>query len=113
MHRGAVVDVTGWAASETPTLPGGATLESLVVAMPLGTTICPGAAMTFDNVTGLAENTEVDIYMNGVKISKHYAPYGDWAKISEGVVDAGGATITTKEGMDIHLLERTASSPSS
>ncbi len=104
VFRGAVVDVTGWDDAEKPQIDDSLGIEALVVAMPLGSHICPGVEMTFDNVNGYAAESEVDIYINGAKTFKHYAPYGQWAKVSEGVVSADGMTITTKENMNIELL---------
>ncbi len=102
--RGAVIDITSWTVAETPQVDQTLGIEVLVVAMPLGTHICPGAQMTFDNVNNYAANSEVDIYLNGAKIFKHYAPYGQWVKISEGVVSADGSSIVTKDGMGIESL---------
>lgn len=102
--RGAVVDISTWTEAETPQVDPTLGIEVLVVAMPLGTHICPGAEMSFENVRSYAANSEVDIYINGAKTFKHYAPYGQWAKISEGVVSADGMTITTKAGMGIESL---------
>jgi hypothetical protein len=102
--RGAVVDVRTWTAAETPQIDASLGIEVIVVAMPLGTHICPAAEMTFDNEAGYAASSEVDIYINGAKTFKHYAPYGQWAKISEGVVSADGTTITTKDGMGLSTL---------
>lgn len=104
MLRGAVVDITGWPASEKPQVDASLGIEVLVVAMPLGTHVCPGAEMTFDNVNSWAAGTEVDIYINGAKTFKHYAPYGQWAKVSEGVVSDDGTSVVTKEGMGIESL---------
>lgn len=102
--RGAVVDITGWAASEKPQVDAALGIEVLVVAMPLGTHVCPGAQMSFDNVNGWTAGTEVDIYINGAKTFQHYAPYGQWAKVSEGVVSDDEASVVTKEGMGIESL---------
>ncbi len=102
--RGAVVDITGWTAAEMPQVDQGLGIELLVVAMPLGTHICPGAEMSFDNLNDWPAGTEVDIYINGAKTFKHYAPYGGWAKVSEGVVSADANTVVTKEGMGIESL---------
>lgn len=104
VFRGAVVDITSWTAAESPQIDQSLGITHIVVAMPLGTHICPGVDMTWDNVTGLAAGAEVDIYENGAKTFKHYAPYGRWAKVSEGVVDSDGTTITTKSGMGIESL---------
>ncbi len=104
VFRGAVVDISAWPASEKPQVDATLGIDTLVVAMPLGSAVCPGADMSFDNVTGLAAGAEVDIYLNGSKTFKHYAPYGEWAKVSEGVVSADGTTIDTKEGMGIESL---------
>jgi hypothetical protein len=104
VFRGAVVDIQSWTAAESPQIDQTLGITHIVVAMPLGTHVCPGVTMTWDNVTSLAAGAEVDIYENGAKTFNHYAPYGKWAKVSEGVVDSDGTTITTKDGMGIESL---------
>jgi hypothetical protein len=109
--RGAVVDITEFPASEFPSVPAGLGIEVLVVAMPLGTHICPAAELRFDNVNNWAAGTMVDIYINGAKTFDHYAPYGEWAIIAEAEVSADGLEVVTTADSGVELLGTFGAAP--
>lgn len=100
----AVVDITAFNASELPQVPAALAIEVLVATGPFGTHICPAAKLTFPNVAGWPANAEVELYLNGNLTFAHYAPYGGWALLSEGVVSTDGMTVTTKDGMGVEML---------
>jgi hypothetical protein len=109
--RGAVLDITSYPASEFPSVPASLGIEVLVVAMPLGTHICPAAELRFDNVAGWAAGTEVDIYINGAKTFEHYAPYGEWAIVAEAVVSADGMEVVTTAETGVETLGTFGAAP--
>ena len=78
--------------------------EVLVATTPVDTHICPHAKLSVPNTAGWAAGTAVEFYMHGVSVVEEWAPYGGWAKISEGKVDADGKTISTNDGEGVPLL---------
>jgi hypothetical protein len=101
----AVVNLGDFDLAEFPSIPANLPFELLVATAPHGTKICPGAKLTADvSGFGLTANAEYDVYVNGNLTFDHYAPYGEWAKISEAVVSADAMTISTKDGMGIEVL---------
>jgi hypothetical protein len=71
---------------------------------PVDTVICPAARMSVSNTPGWAPATAVEFFVHGVSIEEHWAPYGGWAKLSEGAVSSDGASITTAQGGGIPVL---------
>lgn len=102
--RGVLFDVTSVDASEFPSLEASLNIEVIVGVSPLGTHICPGATLSFDNIAEWDADAEVEILINGAKIFDHYAPYGDWAKVADAKVSGDGNTVTTLEGTPIESL---------
>ena len=102
--RGVLFDVTSVDAAEFPSLDPSLNLEVLIGVSPLATHICPGATLSFDNINDWAADADVEIFINGAKIFKHYAPYGEWAKIGDAKVSGDGNTVTTVEGPGIEVL---------
>jgi hypothetical protein len=70
---------------------------------PVDTVICPAARMSVPN-PGWAPATAVEFFVHGVSIEEHWAPYGGWAKVSEGAVSSDGGRITTAQGGGIPVL---------
>ena len=62
---------------------------------PVGTQICPRAQMTVANSAGWTPGATVEFYFQGISLFEEYAPYGGWAKVSEGTVSGDGATVST------------------
>jgi len=58
--------------------------------------------MTLDGA-GL-ELVEVEIFMHGTRSSEHYAPFGEWTKVSDAVVSSDGMVVTTNVGEGIEML---------
>jgi hypothetical protein len=84
-------------------LPAGVThgreLEQLFLLAPLDMTFCPPAKIELPNTQAWPSGTEVELLVQGFDIDEQpYAPYGDWAVIGEGVVDASGERIVTTRG---------------
>jgi len=74
-------------------------LEQLFLLAPLDMSFCPPAKLDFPNSRGFAAGTEVEFLLEGFDIDEQpYAPYGDWAVVAEGVVDASGERIVTTSG---------------
>jgi hypothetical protein len=78
--------------------------EIVVALTPEGTVLCPAAKMTVANDAGLPPNTPVEFFLHGVDVAQQWAPYGGWAKISDGVVSADGATVTTDDSGGLPAL---------
>jgi hypothetical protein len=71
---------------------------------PLETHFCPAAQVTVQNDAGWAAGADVEFWAHGVDIFEYTAPYGGWAKISDGKVSADGATISTAADQGMLVL---------
>jgi hypothetical protein len=78
--------------------------EIAVGLAPINTQICPPAQLTVPNTPGWAANAEVEFWYQGTLAFLDYAPFGDWALVSDGVVSADGQTVSTNEGEGIPEL---------
>jgi hypothetical protein len=88
-------------------IPGVAanSLALLYGVAPIDTLFCPAAKVTVANRAGWPAGARVGFYILGDDTAQPWAPYGDWALISHGVVSADGATIATADGEGFPLLE--------
>lgn len=88
-----------------PALAASAQAFDLIVGLgPADVDICPPARLSFANSEGWAPKTAVEFWINGVKTYDHWAPYGTWTKVAEGVVSDDGKTVSTADGMGIPAL---------
>ena len=71
---------------------------------PLSTSICPPAKVTVANSLKWSAGQAVEFWVLGDDVGQQWAPYGDWAKISDGQVSADGQTITTADGQGFPVL---------
>jgi hypothetical protein len=71
---------------------------------PLETTFCPAASVEVPNSLGWAAGAAVEFWVHGLDISESWAPYGGWAKVSDGAVSADGTTIRTAAGQGLPVL---------
>ncbi|HEX4339267.1 MAG TPA: hypothetical protein VH062_25340 [Polyangiaceae bacterium] len=70
----------------------------MVVALtPAATVLCPAAALSVPNSPGWAAGSRVEMFLHGVDVDEEWAPYGGWAKVSEGAVSADAKTIETDQ----------------
>lgn len=95
----AIADIAG-----VPAVDPALGLELLYGVAPLETRICPAATVTIPNDKGWAPGAEVELWIHGLDISQGHAPYGGWAKASDGAVSADGATISTSAGQGLPVL---------
>jgi hypothetical protein len=79
-------------------------LELLFALSPVDTVVCPPARLGVTNSGGWPPATAVEFFVHGVSIEEHWAPYGGWAKVSDGAVTSDGARITTAESGGIPVL---------
>jgi len=78
---------------------------ALVVALtPSDTEICPAAKLTLANTPELSPGTPVEFFVHGTDVIERWAPYGGWAKVSDGEVSADGATIETDPSGGLPIL---------
>lgn len=70
-------------------------LELLFAVSPIDSFFCPPAQVTVNNSPKWAAGTAVEFFVLGLSIGEEFAPYGEWAKVSDGVVSADGMTIST------------------
>lgn len=71
---------------------------------PSGTELCPPAKLTIPNTAGYPAGSAVEVYLHGIDVAEDWAPYGGWAKVSDGTVAADGITISTAEGGGLPAL---------
>lgn len=76
-------------------------------ATPLETQFCPVAAITVPNnaIPPLPANSAVEFWGLGLDVGQAWAPFGDWAKLSDGQVSADGTTIATAPNQGFAVLE--------
>lgn len=79
-------------------------LELLFAMTPVGTELCPFAALRVDNRLGWPPGTPVEVFLHGVEVGEEWAPYGGWVKVSDGQVSDDGATIGTNPDGGIPIL---------
>ena len=84
---------------------------------PSGTLLCAAAKVTVTlphetakpyNDLGWAPGTAVEFWITTVDVGQEYAPYAGWAKASNGVVSADGASVRTSPGEGFLTLENFA-----
>lgn len=77
----------------------------LVVALtPSDAELCPAAKLTLKNTPALPAGTRVEFFLHGTDIMERWAPYGGWAKVSDGAVTADGESIETDPAGGIPAL---------
>ncbi len=80
---------------------------------PVDTTICPPAKVTVPlphhtaapNDLGWAAGAAVEFWVTTTDVGQTFAPYSGWARLSDGVVSADGASVSTVEGQGFPFLE--------
>jgi hypothetical protein len=76
----------------------------LVALTPSDTEICPAAKLTLANTPELSPGTRVEFFVHGTDVIERWAPYGGWAKVSDGEVSPDGAAIETDPSGGIPVL---------
>jgi len=85
----------------------GAGFALLYGVAPSETILCPAAKVTValphttsatGNDLGWAAGTAVEFWITTTDTAQTYAPYAGWAKMSDGVVSADGASVSTADG---------------
>jgi hypothetical protein len=83
----------------TPELDGGAGLELLHALAPVDMAFCPAATLELPNSAGWEAGTGVEFLLQGLDIDRQpWAPYGEWAVVATGEVDATGERLVTTDG---------------
>ncbi len=83
---------------------------------PAESTVCPPGAVTValthttmsPNDEGWAPGTAVEFWVTTTDTAQTFAPYGGWAKISDGTVSGDGMSVTTTAGQGFNVLENFA-----
>jgi hypothetical protein len=78
--------------------------ELVVALTPVGTELCPAVVLTLPNSPQWKAGSAVEIFLHGVDVAEAWAPYGGWAKVSDGAVSADGLTIETSPGAGLPAL---------
>lgn len=79
-------------------------LDVLYATTPVWTEFCPPAQVSLPNDLAWAPGTQVEIFIHGVELGEDYAPYGGWAKATDGSVSADGTQIVSAEGQGLSVL---------
>jgi hypothetical protein len=89
--------------------PTGQAPQLLFGVSPAETVFCPPVKVTVaipDSAkASLPASAQVEFWVLGLDPGQAYAPYGAWQKISDGVVSADGATVSTVDGGGFPFLE--------
>lgn len=96
--RAALVPLSGAPRAIDPSL------ELVVATTPVETHFCPPAKMRVLNLKQWPAGAAVEFLVHGVSIKEEWAPYGQWAKVSEGAVSADGETVETADSGGIPVL---------
>ncbi|MBK8258951.1 MAG: hypothetical protein IPK82_40610 [Polyangiaceae bacterium] len=91
----------------SPDMPGvdpSLGIEAIFGVAPLETVFCPPAKVHFPNTAGLPAGADVEILIQGLDALQHWAPYGEWLKVSDGKVSADGSEIVTVDGQGLPVL---------
>lgn len=79
-------------------------LDALFALGPLKTKFCPPAQMRLPNTAALPSGARVEFLVHSTDIRADFAPYGQWAKVSEGEVTSDGDWIGTDEDGGVPVL---------
>lgn len=71
---------------------------------PVDTILCPAVAVTVPNDPAWPAGTAVEFWIHGFDVGEDWAPYGGWAKVSDGEVSADGTTVRTSAGGGLNFL---------
>jgi hypothetical protein len=81
-----------------PAVPASLGLSAAYALGPVGTRLCPPAGLSIENTLQWPPGTEVEFFLHGVEIDEEWAPYGGWAKIADGAVNAAGTRLESATG---------------
>lgn len=84
----------------------GTGFELLYGVSPAESRLCPAADLSVPNTPGWTAGAAVEFWAMTIDAGQEYAPYGGWAKVSDGAVSADGMRVETTGG--ILLLENFA-----
>ncbi len=79
-------------------------LDAVFGVAPLETVFCPAATVHIPNTPQYPAGADVEIFIQGLDVLQHWAPYGQWEKVSDGKVSADGSEIVTADGQGFPLL---------
>ena len=71
------------------------------VLSPVETRICPSPALSLENTANLEPGTALELFMLGLDVAEHFAPYGQWHSVGEGQVSEDGATLDFPNGVPV------------
>jgi hypothetical protein len=87
-----------------PALDPAIPLEQVFAIAPLDTLVCPAAAVSVPNTLGWPAGSDVEFFVHGLEVREEWAPYGGWAKASDGKVSQDGTRIETAPDGGLPLL---------
>jgi hypothetical protein len=92
------------AVDKTPAFAQAEGFEIIVGTTPVDTYICPAAKLSVPNSAGWPAGTEVEFWLHSVEPAEEWAPYGGWAKVSDGAVSGDGQSVVTADGQGVPQL---------
>jgi hypothetical protein len=101
VYRAAAVPAS---AMDPSFVAAGPKLEAFHALAPTGALLCPPAKFTMANEAGWAAGASVEFFVLGMEVSEIWAPYGEFAKVSDGRVSDDGKTISTTDGQGLPIL---------
>jgi hypothetical protein len=87
-----------------PAIPDNQGFEMAFGLAPIDTKFCRPAQMTVPNTPGWSANAPVEFWFHGTSVFQDHAPFGGWAKVSDGAVSGDGQTVSTNPGEGIPQL---------
>jgi hypothetical protein len=100
-HRFRAVEVP---VAKAPAFAQAEGFEIIVGTTPVDTYICPAAKLSVPNSPGWPAGTEVEFWLHSVEPAEEWAPYGGWAKVSDGTVSGDGQSVVTADGQGVPQL---------
>lgn len=90
--------------ADVPAVDPAMEFKELFGVAPLETVFCPPAMVHVPNTAQLPAGADVEFWIQGLDALQHWAPYGEWLKVSDGKVSADGKEIVTAEGQGLPVL---------
>ena len=76
----------------------------LAALTPVGAELCPSAKLTVPNTANWPAKSRVEFFLHGVDVGEEWAPYGGWAKVSDGAVNDDGKDVSTDDAGGLPAL---------
>jgi len=92
------------AGANVPAVDPAMELEIVYGAAPVETVFCPPAKLRVPNTPQWAAGAAVEVFVHGLDVAQHWAPYAGWQMVGEATVSADGTEVVTDDGKGLPVL---------